>query len=163
MKPLNSQERTKQFFIFLAFFIVTIALAVGAVYFPIENNPKKHNDILKVENKKLKIQQEVNDKLLKDIDSLYSQLTKISGMKSSQMKVALPVAADLNARFKSSFASEDGENVLLSKYSDIFTFSLTLLNENQKLIESKEECDKQTIAREKLETEFNNYKRDHPL
>ena len=81
MKPLNSQDRMKQFFIFLAFFLVTVVLVVAVTYFDF-SNPKEHNRLLIEENANLKKQLEANDKYISMADSVLSTLLRRSSSSS---------------------------------------------------------------------------------
>jgi len=77
MKPLNTQDRMKQFFIFLAFFIVTVILVTAVVYFDF-SNPKEHNRLLIEENASLKKQIEANQLYVSQADSVLSKITQLN-------------------------------------------------------------------------------------
>src|SRR6266446_6458398 len=73
MKPLNAQERRNQFFIFLLFFVITVAFVVVAVYFNFSNHPRQLKAI-KDENANFRKRLKYTDQYLSDVDSLLSQM-----------------------------------------------------------------------------------------
>ena len=70
MKPLNEEERSKQFFIFLGFFLVTIALVVGIAYFPLKHNLKKEQKLLNEARIRAEVEGSNNNKSFLEIEFL---------------------------------------------------------------------------------------------
>ena len=95
MKPLNTQDRMKQFFIFLAFFIVTVILVTAVVYFDF-SNPKEHNRLLIEENASLKKQIEANQLYVKSPNWISLIPPEWIPDMESQIKKMLPLKMWLN-------------------------------------------------------------------
>jgi hypothetical protein len=168
MKPLNSQERNKQFLIFLAFFLVTVFLVVSVTYFNAIYNPKRHHEIIIQENAEQLKEMNGVEVLRSRIDSLFSTLNKIRSIQNSaEMQTELGKGIAANGAFSTELKSKVGSENILYRYSDVFDFSFNLLGDLQKLRESQER-DKIDAARLKadnidLKEKFEEYKAAHPF
>lgn len=148
MKPLNEEERSKQFFIFLGFFLVTIALVIGIAYFPLRHNPKNEEELLKAERGRVEMEGNSNDKSLMQIDSLLSAIKKLRGSDEFQFD---GVSADA-ANKRSLFAQQYSENKFLSKYAEAMQQAIEISNEKQKLNNLYNQLSREKIIVEKKNT-----------
>lgn len=166
MKPLNSQDRTKQFFIFLSFFIVTSILIFILASFNCQYNPAKHNELLLKENAELKANGKNGEAFHSNIDSLYSILDNTKRMKSSDMLVALPKARRMNGDFEIELNKVVGPDNILSKYPKLFDLSLALLNDLENLRSSQERQRQDSLRLkqdyDKMKTDFLDYRTTYP-
>ena len=145
MKPLNEQERTKQFFIFLGFFTVTVMLVVGIMYFPLKYNQKQKNEIDIGANEKVIAEGKAYEKTIKDIDSLYKSLINLNLSTNSQF---IGLNGDI-AKHNSDFKSSIGEKTIFKKYSEIIELTRQILNDKNELKNDKETLKKELEKKNK--------------
>lgn len=158
MKPLNSQDRMKQFFIFLAFFLVTTVLVVAVTYFDF-SNPKEHNRLLIDENTNLKKQLEISDKYISQVDALLNYCTELSTVNLNGMETKAALANSASANFKVNISSDSLlRNSVYSRFSTLTNSFINVYNEFIKakpkadeLENIKKENDKLTEKNNKLE------------
>ncbi len=77
MEPLNKEERTKAFLMFILIFIVTVGIAVGAVFFNIEV-PRKENSRLKERNAALQASLNGYEQLLAKAETISGKFEELA-------------------------------------------------------------------------------------
>ncbi len=160
MKPLNTQDRMKQFFIFLAFFIVTVILVTAVVYFDF-SNPKEHNRLLIEENASLKKQIEANQLYVSQADSVLSKITQLNISNPTGMDTRYGIANQKNAAFKDVVESDSIlKNGIYSRFS-LMTTTFLDLYEAYKLAKPKaNEFDMTKLENDKLDRENKQLQKD---
>ncbi|HRH64974.1 MAG TPA: hypothetical protein PLU53_01625 [Bacteroidia bacterium] len=160
MKPLNTQDRMKQFLIFLAFFLVTVALVVAVTYYDFAN-PKEHNRLLIEENANLKRQLEVNDKYLSQADSVLSKITKLSINDPSAMETKYGFANTQNSNFASVVESDSLlKNGIYSRFSMMTTTFLELYAQYKVVKPKANDFETTKLENDKLDRENKELQKD---
>jgi hypothetical protein len=160
MKPLNSQDRMKQFFIFLAFFLVTVGLVVAVTYFDFAN-PKEHNRLLIDENANLKKQLEANDKYISMADSVLSAITILNIKDPAGMDTRYGTANTKVSQF-SVKVSEDSilKNSVYSRFATVTTAFLDLYSEFKTAKPKANDFDVTKLENDKLDRENKQLQKD---
>ena len=166
MKPLNEQERTKQFFIFLGFFVITNLLIVGIAYFPLNYNLKKQVEILSKRNSEFESQKEIINNSMAEVDSLFEKISRLRGMKSNQIEQGKREVFDKIDEFKKKNSNNENSTSIFSKYSNIYQLCSELIVDVQ---EQKANVEKltgnlndQSKMLTKTESDFEKYRIAHP-
>lgn len=160
MKPLNSQERMKQFFIFLGFFIVTSVLIVVVTYYDF-SNPKEHNRLLLEENANLKKQLEMNEKYISQADSVLSKITLLNIKEPSGMETKYSFANQTNATFRIMVESDSLlKNGIYSRFTLMTTTFLDLYSQYMQAKPKANEFDVTKLQNDKLERENKDLQKD---
>ncbi|MBK9523225.1 MAG: hypothetical protein IPO39_00335 [Bacteroidetes bacterium] len=150
----------KQFFIFLAFFIVTVILVTAVVYFDF-SNPKEHNRLLIEENASLKKQIEANQLYISQADSVLSKITQLNITNPIGMDTKYGFAVQKNAAFKDMVESDSlVKNGIYSRFT-LMTTTFLELYEAYKLAKPKaNEFETTKLENDKLDRENQQLQKD---
>jgi len=159
---LNRPERNQAFWKFLFFFLLSTALIVGAVYFPVQI-PTKNNEMLREQVSRYKAQASAQDKVVKEMKSikgLFDSLNNPSLSVTSQTFYSSQInkkIIDLNILQDkdSSMYSQLNKNV-----ADVYLRYLETTNTSIASIAVRKELEECKANREKAETELEKARQD---
>lgn len=130
MEPLNKEERTKAFLLFIVIFIVTVGIVISAVFFSIEV-PRKENSSLKERNKVLQASLSGYEQLLikaEAISSKFEELKDESKFNTTEMDINSEIGA-----LKAMNYSGDTDKKLGEKMAQVY---LGWLTDKKKAVEA---------------------------
>ena len=155
MEVLNKKQRSRAYWFFVLFFVITVALLITAVFFN-TYFPFKENSLLKKENAKIHKEMETQDKFSFQLEKVKSAVDSIGVAGQNDFfneKLALSILADMYKQLpKDTLQNKNMYNNTIMTYKDLIDAKKQIkqLSGNQALMDSlstinktlKEEYDK---------------------
>jgi len=155
MEVLNKKQRSRAYWFFVLFFVITVAMLITAVFFN-TYFPFKENSLLKKENAKIHKEMETQDKFSFQLEKVKSAVDSIGVAGQNDFfneKLALSILADMYKQLpKDTLQNKNMYNNTIMTYKDLIDAKKQIkqLSGNQALMDSlstinktlKEEYDK---------------------
>ncbi|WP_265429830.1 type VI secretion system TssO [Chryseobacterium sp. YIM B08800] len=155
MEVLNKKQRSRAYWFFVLFFVITVAMLITAVFFN-TYFPFKENSLLKKENAKIQKEMETQDKFSFQLEKVKSAVDSIGVAGQNDFfneKLALSILADMYKQLpKDTLQNKNMYNNTIITYKDLIDAKKQIkqLSGNQALMDSlstinktlKEEYDK---------------------
>jgi hypothetical protein len=152
-KPINNKEHNNAFIKFILFFLVTLAMAAGAIYYNFKI-PNKELAILRVRSELLRNQQVSQEKYKRVLNDVIDMLEKTDSssklMMESELSVKIDALRNVSGIEDSSAAKKLHQSVLylVNKYKeskfrlfDLKNFEDEIREKNNKIAKLKEDME----------------------
>jgi len=161
MEVLNKTQRRSAYWLFVLFFVITVAVLVTAVFFN-AYFPFKENSLLKIENTKMKKEMETQNKFSFQLEKVKLAVDSIGMPKQNDFfneKLALSILADMYKQLpKDTLKNKNMYNNTIMTYKDLIDSKKQIkqLSGNQVLMDSLSSINK-TLKEEyeKMKTDLN--------
>lgn len=161
MEVLNKTQRRSAYWLFVIFFLITVAVLVTAVFFN-AYFPFKENSLLKIENTKMKKEMETQNKFSFQLEKVKLAVDSLGMPKQNDFfneKLALSILADMYKQLpKDTLKNKNMYNNTIMTYKDLIDSKKQVkqLSGNQVLMDSLSSINK-TLKEEydKMKTDLN--------
>lgn len=139
MKPLNTAERRKAFFQYLAMYLLTTALLVFALFFNWKT-PEKQNAILLEKVKKLEAQVKIPDEVSNYLEQINNKIKDIQKLEKTELEYAKREIINLNSDLKTDIDKDSllAKNFTIKSYYHVIKELTPIIQAKIDLEEKKE-------------------------
>jgi hypothetical protein len=160
MEVLNHKQRNRAYWLFVLFFVITVAVLVSAIFFN-AYFPFKENSLLKKENIKMQKEMEIQDNFSFQVEKVKAAVDSIGMPQQNDFfneKLALSILADMYKQLpKDTMKNKNMYNNTILAYKDLIDSKKQIkqLSGNQVLMDSLSTINKTLKAEyEKMKTDL---------
>ena len=141
MEVLNHKQRNRAYWLFVLFFVITVAVLVSAIFFN-AYFPFKENSLLKKENIKMQKEMEIQDNFSFQVEKVKAAVDSIGMPQQNDFfneKLALSILADMYKQLpKDTMKNKNMYNNTILAYKDLIDSKKQIkqLSGNQVLMDS---------------------------
>ena len=160
MEVLNHKQRNRAYWLFVLFFVITVAVLVSAIFFN-AYFPFKENSLLKKENIKMQKEMEIQDNFSFQVEKVKAAVNSIGMPQQNDFfneKLALSILADMYKQLpKDTMKNKNMYNNTILAYKDLIDSKKQIkqLSGNQVLMDSLSTINKTLKAEyDKMKTDL---------